>query len=77
MQNNSTTNNSKIQKVNMKPCTFCKKQGINPPAMGNRATGSYRVTGEWETSRPKVFNGFCCDFHADNVEWVSFNWRGK
>lgn len=58
-----------------KPCTFCTREGVVPPATGSRASGSYRELGSFETSKPRVFNGYVCEMHADNVHWESLNWH--
>jgi hypothetical protein len=60
-----------------KPCSFCQRESIEPPCEGSKAVGSYRDITTWETTRPKVFNGYLCDFHIDNVEWISLKVNGK
>ena len=64
-----------------KECSFCKREGIEPPAIGTRATGSYRslnheINKQGEYYQPvRVFNGYVCEMHADTVEWVKLTWQ--
>jgi hypothetical protein len=64
-----------------KPCSFCVREGIDPPATGSKATGVYysdnfeisRRTGQYY--RPTlVFNGYVCEMHAQTVEWSKLTW---
>lgn len=57
-----------------KECTFCKRDGIEPPAMGDRATGSYRRAGTWDT-QSRVFNGYVCEMHSDTVDWNKLRYK--
>ena len=58
-----------------KDCSFCKREGLDPPALGSKATGSYRQIGAFEVSHPQVFNGYVCEMHADTIEWIKLNWK--
>lgn len=61
--------------MNEKPCTFCTREGITPPASGSRANGSYRQFAVFDVGKPRVFNGYVCEMHADNVDWITLNWH--
>lgn len=66
--------------MNQKPCTFCRKEGIQPPAMGSKATGCYasdfHQIRNGEFYQPTiVFNGYVCEMHAKDVEWIRLKWK--
>lgn len=56
-------------------CVFCRREGIEPPAAGSYATGSYRQDTGYGLNRAQPFRGNVCDMHHDTIEWVSFKWR--
>jgi len=64
----------------VKECSFCKREGIEPPAMGTKANGVYRsltheLNRKGEFYQPtKVFNGYICEMHANDVEWIKLRY---
>lgn len=61
--------------MKQKLCSFCKNIFDEDIPLGDRATGSYYAANYELNDKPRVFNGYCCDMHADDVDWVSFRWR--
>lgn len=57
-----------------KPCSLCKAEGIEPPALGSKATGSYIREGTWDF-RHTVFNGYVCEMHASTISWNKLTWK--
>ena len=57
----------------LRPCVFCQWEGVNPPAEGEMATGSYRPIDAFEVGRPLPFRGHVCDMHRNDIEWVSLS----
>ena len=64
-----------------KPCSFCKRAGIWPFPYGARATGAYRsdkieINAKGDFYQPVIpFNGYLCDMHANDIDWVKLsNW---
>ena len=53
-----------------KPCTFCQREGKRPAALGHRATGTYIIVGTWGITQTVRFNGYVCEMHQDNINWV-------
>lgn len=53
-------------------CHFCRSAGIEPPAEGSYAEGTYFDGIACE--RPTKFRGMICDMHKDDLEWIEFRW---